>query len=109
MSVLQSSAASHPDNVCLPASRLSQLTHGDDPEAFLWVCEGLAVACGLPEEEAGREQPSSDCSPRATLLYWQKTMLHLLHPVLCHIIGLHLLGVLGDVRQFGHHCVNLYF
>lgn len=39
----------------------------DDPEAFLWVYEGLAVACGQPEEEAGREQPSSDCRPGATL------------------------------------------
>lgn len=61
--------ASHPDNMCLPASCLSQLTRGMIPKAFLWVYEGLAVACRLPEEEAGREQPSSDCSPGATVLY----------------------------------------
>lgn len=63
---------SHPDNMRLPASCLSQLTHGDDPDAFLWVYEGSAMACGLSEEEAGREQPSSNCSPGATLLYQQK-------------------------------------
>lgn len=68
-SLLQSFTAPHPDNKCLPTSCLAQLTHRDDPEAFLWVYEGLAVTCELLKEEAGREQPSSDYSLRATLLY----------------------------------------
>lgn len=67
--LLQSSTVSHPDNMYLPVSCLSQLTNEDDPKAVLWVCEGLAVACGLPEEEAGRKPTSSDCSQLATLLY----------------------------------------
>lgn len=66
-SLLQSSTASHPDNMCLPASCLYPAHPLDDPNAFLWFYEGLAVACGQLKDEAGREQPSSDCIPQATM------------------------------------------
>lgn len=79
-SLLQSPTASHPGDVCLPASCLSQLTHGDDPEAFVWVYEGLAVACGPPEEEQ---------QPRTVALEQ--------HCYTSKFIGVDLLGVLGEI------------
>lgn len=92
-SLLQSSTASHSDNMCLPASCLSRLTHRDNPKAFLWVYEGLAVACGLPEEEAGREQTSSDCTLEQHRFIRNKSILHPLCTVLFPVNGLDMLGV----------------
>lgn len=70
-SPLRSSAASHPGQY-VPGSSLSfPARTWDDPKAFLWLYEGLAVACGQPEEEAGIGQSSSNCSPGAILQYWE--------------------------------------
>lgn len=64
---------SHPlrltQTICACQRPVFPSSHRDNPEAFLWVYEGLAVACGRLKEEAGREQTSSDCGPGTTLLH----------------------------------------
>lgn len=50
----------------------------DDPKALLCVSDGLAVACGQPEEKAGREQPRlalklhccSKLAKKTTVQHW---------------------------------------
>lgn len=55
--------------VCVCLRSVSPSSHRDNPQAFLWVYKGLAVACGPLSEEEGSEQKSSDCSSRAAPLY----------------------------------------
>lgn len=55
--------------VCVCLRSVSPSSHRDNPQAFLWVYEGLVVACGPLEEEADSEQQSSDCSSGAAPLY----------------------------------------
>lgn len=67
------SSATTPLRQCVPAPHPVFLSsHRDNPEAFLWVYEGLAVACGPLKEEASREQTSSDCDPGTFALLAKK-------------------------------------
>lgn len=47
--------------VCFCSCCVSPSSHMDNPQAFLWVYEGLAVACGPLREEAGSERESCHC------------------------------------------------